>query len=157
MTSAMSTRMIVILVPSRPMHSSSHSKELVCILLTELDQDVLGFPSPAMQESMIVPPLPGTKVGVDGERFLEILHPLPAEGGTFEMKQTLVGIHNKGKGATVETETLIYDDKHQYIRICSGAFLVGARDFTPDSAGTTRAHISRKIQLAKCSHSQPTC
>lgn len=127
----------MILVHSPHMPSSFPSKELVPHSLTLADQDVLGFPSPAMQESMIVPPLPGTKVGVDGERYLEILHPLPVEGGTFEMKQTLVGIHNKGKGATVETETLIYDDKHQYIRICSGAFLVGARDFTPESAGTS--------------------
>ena len=156
MTCDMCTRMTATLVRFRRMPSCFHSKELVLTSSDISDQDVLGFPSPAMQESMIVPPLPGTKVGVDGERYLEILHPLPAEGGTFDMKQTLVGIHNKGKGATVETETLIYDEKHQYIRICSGAFLVGARDFTPDSAGMG-IFTPREIKLPKCCHSQPAC
>jgi len=105
--------------------------------------DVLSFPSPMMMQTMSTPPLPGTKVGLDGERFLEILHPLPLEG-TFTLKDTLIGVHKRGQGALVETETTISDDKHTYVRIVSGAFLVGAKDFTPESAGQT---YSENIKL----------
>ena len=35
------------------------------------DQDVVSFPSPAMIEAGAFPPLPGTKVGLDGERYIE--------------------------------------------------------------------------------------
>jgi acyl dehydratase len=100
--------------------------------------DVLSFPSPAMLKTMNTPPLPGTKVGLDGERYLEVLNPLPLEG-EFTLKNTLLGIHKRGQGALVETETTISDGKTTYVRMVSGAFLVGAKNFTPESAGKTNS------------------
>eukprot|EP01126_Amoeba_proteus_P013340 TRINITY_DN15652_c0_g1_i3.p1 TRINITY_DN15652_c0_g1~~TRINITY_DN15652_c0_g1_i3.p1 ORF type:complete len:284 (+),score=50.42 TRINITY_DN15652_c0_g1_i3:74-853(+) len=100
--------------------------------------DVLSFPSPAMMQTMNTPPLPGTKVGLDGERFLEVLHPIPLEG-TFTLKSKLLGIHKRGKGALVESETLLCDDTRTYVRMVSGAFLVGAKNFKPESAGQTNS------------------
>lgn len=49
----------------------------------------------------------------------------------------MIGIHKRGQGALVESETTISDDKTTYVRLVSGAFLVGAKNFTPESAGST--------------------
>jgi len=96
--------------------------------------NVVSFPSEIMMQTSKLPPLPGTKVLLDGERYLEVLKPLPNEG-EFTLKSTLIGVHKRGQGATVETESTISDDKNTYIRIVSGAFLVGAKNFEPESAG----------------------
>jgi hypothetical protein len=100
--------------------------------------DVLNFPSPAMMDTMNTPPLPGTTVGLDGERYLEVLHPLPQEG-TFQLTSKLMGVHKRGKGALVENEVTLSDDKHTYVRMVSGAFLVGAKNFEPENAGKTNS------------------
>jgi len=100
--------------------------------------DVLSFPSPALMATMNTPPLPGTKVGLDGERHIEVLHPLPLEG-TFQLKSKLTGIHKRGQGALVESEMTISDDKTTYVRIISGTFLVGAKNFEPENAGQTNS------------------
>jgi len=100
--------------------------------------DVVSFPSPAMMETMNTPPLPGTKVGLDGERYLEVLNPLPLEG-TFQLKSKVIGIHKRGQGALVENEVTLSDEKATYVRIVSGVFLVGAKNFTPESAGQTNS------------------
>jgi len=94
---------------------------------------VLPFPSETMTKlGNLV--LPGTRVFLDGERYLEVLNPLPLEG-EFTLKNTLIGISKRGSGALVETETIIFDDKKTYVRIVSGSFLVGAKDFEPEKAG----------------------
>jgi len=100
--------------------------------------DVLTFPSPAMMQTMNTPPLPGTKVGLDGERFLEVLHPLPNEG-TFKLTTKVIGVHKRGKGALVENEVTLSDDNKTYVRMVSGVFLVGAKNFEPENAGTTNS------------------
>lgn len=91
--------------------------------------DVVSFPSPAMMEGPPLPPLPGIKVGLDGERHIEMIRPLDPEGGNVTVKSRLIGIHKRGTGASVETECMISDDKGPLYRIVSGAFLVGAKDF----------------------------
>jgi len=100
--------------------------------------DVISFPSPAMMDTMNTPPLPGTKVVLDGERYLEVLNPLPLEG-TFQLKSKVIGIHKRGQGALVESEVTISDDKATYVRLVSGAFFVGAKNFEPESAGQTNS------------------
>jgi len=102
------------------------------------ESDVLSFPSPAMMKSMNTPPLPGTKVALDGERYLEILHPLPLEG-EFKLTSKVIGVHKRGKGALVENEVTISDDTKTYVRMVSGVFLVGAKNFEPESAGQTNS------------------
>jgi len=96
-------------------------------------QTVLPFPSETMIKlNSII--LPGTRVILDGERYLEVLNPLPVEG-EFTIKSTLTGVSKRGSGALLENETTISDDKKTYVRIISGSFLVGAKDFEPEKAG----------------------
>ena len=60
--------------------------------------DVVSFPSPMMMEAPTLPPLPGIKVGLDGERMVECIRPLDPEGGELKVKQRLIGIHKRGSG-----------------------------------------------------------
>ena len=39
----------------------------------------------------------GVRTGLDGERFIECVNPLPLEGGEFVWKQEFTGIFRKGK------------------------------------------------------------
>lgn len=93
-------------------------------------QEVVSFPSPAMMKSNCTPPLKGLKAGLDGERFLEVLKPLPSKKGlhTFYYRARLTSLNPKGKGAVCEQESVIEDEKGEvYIRMISGVFLVGAK------------------------------
>jgi len=100
-------------------------------------EDVVSFPSPAMMEGPQLPPLPGIKVGLDGERYVEMIRPLDPEGSEITMKSRLIGIHKRGTGASVETEVIMSDAKGPVYRLVSGAFLVGAKDFK--DSGTTNS------------------
>ena len=57
------------------------------------------------------PRLPGVKVGVDAQRYVEKVKPMPAEGGTFELRSRLIAVTKKGSGALTETESELYDPK----------------------------------------------
>ena len=81
--------------------------------------------------------LPGVKVGLDGERYVEMIRPLDPQGGEVTIKSRLIGIHKRGTGATVETEVIMSDSKGPIYRLVSGAFLVGAKDFK--DSGTTNS------------------
>jgi len=98
------------------------------------ENDVLTFPSPAMMKTMNVPPLPGFKFVLDGERYLEVINPLPLSG-EFSYSSKCIGIHKRGQGALVVTESIISDSTKTYVKIVSGAFCVGAKNFTPESIG----------------------
>eukprot|EP00038_Savillea_parva_P011070 m.194884 g.194884 ORF g.194884 m.194884 type:complete len:297 (-) comp19316_c0_seq1:147-1037(-) len=102
------------------------------------DQDVVDFPSETMQNGPRTPSLPGVRVGLDGERFIERIRPLPTDGGEFTLKSRLVGVHKRGSGASLETEAVIVgEDGLEYYRIITGTFLVGAKGFT--DAGVTHS------------------
>lgn len=93
-------------------------------------QEVVQFPSAAMVATNVTPPLKGIKAGLDGERFIEVLKPLPAKRGlnTFYYKTRLTSVSAKGKGALLEQEAIVEDEAGTpYIRMVSGAFLVGAK------------------------------
>lgn len=98
--------------------------------------DVLPFPPPTlMKQTMGVPGLPMPKGPVlDGERLIEVLNPLP-KSGDFQLKTRIVGVHDKGTGAFIETESVLYDANKEYCRIVGGSFYVGATGFK--SAGVT--------------------
>eukprot|EP00755_Sulcionema_specki_P002232 Sspe_Gene.3394::Locus_1113_Transcript_1_1_Confidence_1.000_Length_1112::g.3394::m.3394/K12405/HSD17B4; 3-hydroxyacyl-CoA dehydrogenase / 3a,7a,12a-trihydroxy-5b-cholest-24-enoyl-CoA hydratase / enoyl-CoA hydratase 2 len=109
------------------------------------DNDVLTFPSEAMKKGAKKPGLPGVKVVLDGEKLLESFHPIPV-GAKLRIKERLIGVHKRGSGAAMETEMLVTDlsgDK-VYSRLISGAFFVGANDFT--DAGVS---YSEKVDLPK--------
>lgn len=102
------------------------------------DQDVVSFPSEAMASGPPMPPLPGIKVGLDGERYIEKIHPLDVDGGELTIKARIIGVHKRGSGASVEKEELLCDSTGKVLyRIVSGAFLVGAKNFK--DSGTTNS------------------
>ncbi|CAK9032025.1 Peroxisomal multifunctional enzyme type 2 (MFE-2) (17-beta-hydroxysteroid dehydrogenase 4) (17-beta-HSD 4) (D-bifunctional protein) (DBP) (Multifunctional protein 2) (MFP-2) (Short chain dehydrogenase/reductase family 8C member 1) [Cleaved into: (3R)-hydroxyacyl-CoA dehydrogenase [Durusdinium trenchii] len=109
------------------------------------DQDVVDFPSEAMSEGPSMPPLPGIKVGLDGERYIEKIAPLDVDGGELTVKSRIIGVHARGSGASVEKEELIMDSNGKVIyKIISGAFLVGAKGFK--DSGITN---SEKVDIPK--------
>ncbi|OMP81826.1 putative enoyl-CoA hydratase 2 [Diplodia seriata] len=94
------------------------------------DQEVIDF----LARSSAIP-IPGVpkfdqKRGVDGERKIEVLKPLPvtSEGRTFEIRQKVLGVYDKGKpGTVIETETLLVEKKtgDVYSRVIGSGFMVG--------------------------------
>ena len=101
----------------------------IVLPFTGTADDVVSFPSEAMMDGSVMPPLPGTKFLLDGERYLEVLRPLPPDGARMQLRTKLVGVHAKGKGAVVDTEAVLERDGQAFVRMCNGAFVVGARGF----------------------------
>jgi acyl dehydratase len=100
------------------------------------ENDVVDFPSAAMMQANVMPGLPGMKFVLDGERYLEVLRPIPPTPSTFQIRSKLVGVHPKPKGALVETIAEVVDSSGVvYVRIVSGTFVVGAKDVA--DSGTT--------------------
>jgi len=92
--------------------------------------DVVSFPNEYMMNGAAMPGLDGTKVVLDGERYIEMIQPLDPEGGELFSQQKLTGVFKRGSGASVETETRIVDkDGNLFYKIISGAFMVGAKGF----------------------------
>lgn len=54
--------------------------------------DVVTFPSPAMMEGPFIQ-LPGANFFLDAERYIEMVRPLPADGGSFTLKSRIAGVH----------------------------------------------------------------
>eukprot|EP00294_Goniomonas_avonlea_P001725 CAMPEP_0114548002 /NCGR_PEP_ID=MMETSP0114-20121206/4751_1 /TAXON_ID=31324 /ORGANISM="Goniomonas sp, Strain m" /LENGTH=295 /DNA_ID=CAMNT_0001732567 /DNA_START=14 /DNA_END=901 /DNA_ORIENTATION=- len=94
------------------------------------DQDVVSFPSPAMMEAPPMPPLPGVKVGLDGERYIEKVNEIDVEGAELVLRSRLIAVTKRGSGASVETESELVDKSGKvFYRMISGGFMVGAKDF----------------------------
>ena len=77
------------------------------------------------------PKIPGVKVGVDAERYIEKIKPLPSSGGTFQIRSRLLGIHKKGSGALTETESELFDPAtgEVYYKFVGAGFGIGAHSF----------------------------
>lgn len=99
-------------------------------------QDVVQFPSPAMANSMgLMPKLEGVRVGLDGERYIEKVRPINPKGETLTLKERLVGVHARGKGASVEIESLFLDESGKLVyKMYTSSFMVGAKNFKPSGA-----------------------
>lgn len=68
--------------------------------------------------------------GVDGQRKLTVLKPLPptSEGRKFELRNKVIGVYDKGKpGTVIETEQSIVDAEtgEVYNTVLTSGFLVG--------------------------------
>ena len=99
--------------------------------------DVVSFPSPAMMQQPM-PMLPGTRVVLDAERYIECVRPLPTEGASLSLRTKLVGVLQKGKGAVIQTESELVDSDDQLLyRLQAASFAVGATGFT--SAGVSHS------------------
>lgn len=67
---------------------------------------------------------------VDGERYLEVIKPLPisSKGYDFELQSSCVGVYDKGKaGLVIETEQKLVDKKtgEVYTKMLGSAFAIG--------------------------------
>eukprot|EP00656_Telonema_subtile_P029771 TRINITY_DN32851_c0_g1_i1.p1 TRINITY_DN32851_c0_g1~~TRINITY_DN32851_c0_g1_i1.p1 ORF type:complete len:322 (-),score=82.48 TRINITY_DN32851_c0_g1_i1:168-1133(-) len=106
-----------------------------------IDQDVVSFPSPAMDEGPSMPPLPGVKAGLDGERYIEKVNELDPDGAKLILRSRLAGVFNKGKGASVQSEAFLEDeDGKVFYKMQSGSFLVGANDFVDSGETFFKSH-----------------
>lgn len=78
-----------------------------------------GKPTPG------VPPFDGNKL-VHGEQSLEVINPLPTNGGEFIVKKKVTGIYDKGSGMVMEsTATLTDASGKEYTKMVSKAFVRG--------------------------------
>lgn len=101
------------------------------------DQDVVQFPSEAMVAANTNPPIKGIRTGLDGQRQIEIINTLPADGGQFVMKNRLLSVQGKPKGVVCESESVICgEDGKEYIRMTGATFLVGPKGV--GNAGTSK-------------------
>lgn len=86
----------------------------------------------ARQQAVHIPGVPKLdhRHGVDGQRKLTVLKPLPptSAGRNFELRNKVVGVYDKGKpGTVIETEQSIVDKDsgEVYSKVLSSGFLVG--------------------------------
>ncbi|KAJ5785601.1 uncharacterized protein N7503_010813 [Penicillium pulvis] len=86
----------------------------------------------ARQKATHIPGVPKLdhRHGVDGQRKITVLKPLPptSAGRKFELRNKVIGVYDKGKpGTVVETEQSIVDKAtgEVYSKVLSSGFLVG--------------------------------
>ncbi|KAF7588296.1 hypothetical protein BBP40_005921 [Aspergillus hancockii] len=94
------------------------------------DQEVVNFY--ARSQAIPIPGVPkfDSRRGVDGQRTLTVLKPLPptSEGKKFELRNKVIGVYDKGKaGSVIESEQTIVDKEsgEVYHKIVSSSFMVG--------------------------------
>jgi len=64
-----------------------------------------------------------------GEQSIEILKPLPLEG-QFDLKSTVLGVYDKGKGMLIQQQSVMVDSKGiEYAKLISGTFIRGLGGF----------------------------
>ena len=106
---------------------SSLSKSLIsCIKPSGTSNDVVDFLKPRAGSSG--PSIPGVKLDLskvlDGERYLEVINPIPIDGGNFKFRNKTVGVYDVGKAAVVKSESVMLDDAgKEYVKIVSSGGL----------------------------------
>jgi len=68
--------------------------------------------------------------GVDGERYIEIIKPIPttSKGKNFELRRETIGAYDKGKaGLVLEEKTFLVDadSGDVYTKVIGSSFFVG--------------------------------
>ncbi|KAG2173128.1 hypothetical protein INT43_004501 [Umbelopsis isabellina] len=78
-----------------------------------------GKPTPG------IPPFDGNKL-VHGEQTLEVINPIPTNGGNFIVKKKVTGVYDKGSGMVLENTATLVDEKGtEYTKMVSKAFVRG--------------------------------
>jgi peroxisomal enoyl-CoA hydratase 2 len=78
-----------------------------------------GSPTPG------VPPFDGNKL-VHGEQTLEVINPIPTNGGDFIVQKKLTGVYDKGSGMVLESTATMTDASGKvYTKMVSKAFVRG--------------------------------
>ncbi|KAK3064025.1 hypothetical protein LTS18_010815 [Coniosporium uncinatum] len=94
------------------------------------DQEVIDFYARASSTPIPGVPKFDSKRGVDGERKITFLKPLPptSEGKKFEIRSKVIGVYDKGKaGSVVETQQELVEvgSGEVYSRVRGSGFMVG--------------------------------
>jgi hypothetical protein len=89
--------------------------------------------------------------GVDGERYIEIIKPIPttSKGRRFELRRETIGAYDKGKaGLVLEEQTLLVDadSGEVYTKIIGSAFFVGQVYPFTSPADVRADMVARKAQ-----------
>ncbi|KAJ5908992.1 hypothetical protein N7495_001674 [Penicillium taxi] len=124
------------------------------------DQEVTDFY--ARQKAMKIPGVPDldSRYGVDGQRKLTVLKPLPptSAGRKFELRNRVIGVYDKGKpGTVIETEQSIVDKEsgEVYSKVLSSAFLVGQGGWGGPKGAKTTIDMNEIIGPATVSFPPP--
>eukprot|EP00927_Polykrikos_kofoidii_P072298 TRINITY_DN68431_c0_g1_i1.p1 TRINITY_DN68431_c0_g1~~TRINITY_DN68431_c0_g1_i1.p1 ORF type:complete len:312 (+),score=31.47 TRINITY_DN68431_c0_g1_i1:36-938(+) len=103
----------------------------ICLTFKGASPDVLPYPTSTMLQ-FGGDLLPGTKVGLDAEKYIEKVRELPRDGARLWLRGGVVGVQKKRAGALVEQAFDLVDDNGEvYYKIISGGMQVGATNFTP--------------------------
>jgi len=77
-----------------------------------------------------LPSLPGARLFLDAERYIERVRDIPSTGMRMMLRTRLKGICKKGSGALIETESELTGlDDTLYYRFINSSFQVGAQGF----------------------------
>lgn len=102
------------------------------------ESSVVPFPSKSMTSGPKGPRLPGVKVGLDAEKYIEKVNELPSGGANLRMRQKLLAVTKKGSGALTESELELVDESGKvYYRMVNGGMSVGAKDFKDGGKSTS--------------------
>jgi hypothetical protein len=98
--------------------------------------------------------------GVDGERYIEIVKPIPStsEGKTFELRRETLGAYDKGKaGLVLEEQVLLVDAKsgEVYTKFIGSSFFVG--QVPPPETHSSVSQLSRRIEGSQTKSSFWSC
>lgn len=106
----------------------------------------------ARQQAVHIPGVPNLdhRHGVDGQRKLTVLKPLPptSEGRKFELRNKVIGVYDKGKpGTVIETEQSIVDVEsgEVYNTVLTSGFLVGQGGWGGPKGKTYRCHRTKHL------------
>ncbi|DAZ95577.1 TPA: hypothetical protein N0F65_006063 [Lagenidium giganteum] len=93
-------------------------------------QDVVPFPPPTASSLPDGMPFVNPAMILHGEQSLELLQPLPVEGAKLACTSRVISFYDKGKGALMETETIMRDEQGNTVaRLIAGSFLRGLTGF----------------------------
>jgi hypothetical protein len=89
-----------------------------------------GLPKLGLSHIFFLSLIVDWKRGVDGERFIEIVKPIPttSQGKNFELRRETIGAYDKGKaGLVLEEQTVLVDAStgEIYTKMIGSSFFVG--------------------------------
>jgi peroxisomal enoyl-CoA hydratase 2 len=122
------------LFPPQELHPSFAAFPTYPIILPfkKTTQEVIDFYAAQASRDSGIPGVPklDSKRVVDGERSMTFLKPIPttSEGRSFELRQRVLGVYDKGKPGTVMETQMDLVDKASgevYANITGSAFFVG--------------------------------
>jgi peroxisomal enoyl-CoA hydratase 2 len=126
-------------------------------------QDVFNFIERMIENNAPVPGMPpfDPQRSVDGERGLEVLHPLPVDscGLDLEIQGKIIGVYDKGGNMILEGENTLLDvlTGKEYIKFTNTAFGIGQGDYGGPRGPTKKGYPApdRQPDAVHCYKTSP--